>query len=50
VKDLGFVGTMICGTIGDRFLDDPGFAPILETAARLDVPIYLHPATAQARP
>jgi predicted TIM-barrel fold metal-dependent hydrolase len=43
VKDLGFVGTMICGTIGDRFLDDPGFAPILETAARLDVPIYLHP-------
>ena len=43
VKELGFVGTMICGTVGDRFLDDPEFAPILEAAARLDVPIYLHP-------
>jgi uncharacterized protein len=44
VKDLGFVGTMITGTIGDRFLDEPEFAPILEAAASLDVPIYLHPA------
>ena len=43
VKELGFVGTMIAGTIGDRFLDDPAFTPILETAAGLDVPIYLHP-------
>jgi hypothetical protein len=44
VSDLGFAGTMISGTIGGRFLDDPSFSPILETAARLDVPIYLHPA------
>lgn len=44
VRDLGFVGTMISGTIGGRFLDDPVFRPVLETAARLDVPIYLHPA------
>ncbi|MGI5229371.1 amidohydrolase family protein [Actinoallomurus sp. CA-142502] len=44
VGDLGFVGTMISGTIGGRFLDDPFFSPILETAARLNVPIYLHPA------
>jgi hypothetical protein len=44
VRELGFVGTMISGTIGGRFLDDPVFLPILETAARLDVPIYLHPA------
>lgn len=35
VKELGFVGTMICGTIGDRFLDDPGFTPILEAAAAM---------------
>ena len=44
VTDLGFVGTMIHGTVGDRFLDEPEFAPVLETAARLDVPIYLHPS------
>lgn len=44
VSDLGFVGTMISGTIGGRFLDDPSFSPILETAARLNVPVYLHPA------
>lgn len=44
VTELGFVGAMIAGTIGDRFLDDPMFTPILETAADLDVPIYLHPA------
>jgi hypothetical protein len=44
VRELGFVGTMIAGTIGDRFLDDPEFTPILEAADGLDVPIYLHPA------
>jgi uncharacterized protein len=44
VTELGFVGTMIWGTVNDRFLDEPEFAPILEAAARLDVPIYLHPA------
>jgi uncharacterized protein len=43
VGELGFVGTMISGNIAGRFLDDPDFAPVLETAARLDVPIYLHP-------
>jgi hypothetical protein len=43
VGELGFVGTMISGTIGGRFLDDPFFSPVLETAARLDVPVYLHP-------
>jgi predicted TIM-barrel fold metal-dependent hydrolase len=45
VTQLGFVGTMIFGTVGGKFLDDPMFSPILETAARLDVAIYLHPGT-----
>jgi predicted TIM-barrel fold metal-dependent hydrolase len=44
VGELGFVGTMISGTIGGRFLDAPLFHPVLDAAARLDVPIYLHPA------
>jgi uncharacterized protein len=44
VGELGFVGTMINGTIAGRFLDDPFFQPVLETAARLNVPVYLHPA------
>jgi hypothetical protein len=43
VTELGFVGTLINGTTGGRFLDDPMFVPILDTAARLDVPVYLHP-------
>jgi predicted TIM-barrel fold metal-dependent hydrolase len=44
VTQLGFVGTMMFGTVGGRFLDEPAFSPILEAAARLNVPIYLHPA------
>jgi uncharacterized protein len=43
VSELGFAGAMISGTIGGRFLDDPVFAPVLQTAARLNVPLYLHP-------
>jgi uncharacterized protein len=48
VTQLGFVGAMIFGTIGGLFLDDPMFSPILEAAARLDVPLYLHPAAPPA--
>ena len=43
VNKLGFKGTMINGRTGDLFLDHPSFAPVLATAAKLDVPIYLHP-------
>lgn len=43
VRELGFVGAMISGLIGGKTLEDPFFSPILETAARLDAPIYLHP-------
>ncbi|MBA2391147.1 MAG: amidohydrolase [Ktedonobacteraceae bacterium] len=44
VNTLGFKGAMIHGRTNNRFLDDPSFRPILETAVALDVPIYLHPA------
>jgi uncharacterized protein len=44
VGDLGFVGTMIMGRTEGDFLSAERFDPILATAARLGVPIYLHPA------
>jgi predicted TIM-barrel fold metal-dependent hydrolase len=43
VKDYNFRGAMIRGLTEDQFLDHPRFAPILERAEKLDVPIYLHP-------
>lgn len=43
VKDLGFRGAMIRGLTEDLFLDHPKFAPVLERAEKLGVPIYLHP-------
>jgi predicted TIM-barrel fold metal-dependent hydrolase len=44
VDEHGFKGAMISGLIDDRFLDDPMFMPVLEKAAELDVPLYLHPS------
>lgn len=44
VDELGFVGAMIHGQTHGIFLDHPTMRPILAAAARLDVPIYVHPA------
>lgn len=44
VEELGFLGTMIHGQTHGVFLDHPSVRPILANAARLDVPVYLHPA------
>lgn len=46
VEELGFLGAMIHGQTHGVFLDHPSVRPILAAAARLDVPIYLHPAPA----
>ena len=47
ITRLGFCGALINGTTrsttGGLFLDDPRFFPVLEAAAHLGVPIYLHP-------
>jgi predicted TIM-barrel fold metal-dependent hydrolase len=43
VSDLGFVGALINGSTGGRFLDDPRFGALFDAAAGLGVPIYLHP-------
>jgi predicted TIM-barrel fold metal-dependent hydrolase len=43
VGELGFVGALVNGHAGGRYLDDGFFWPILERAEALGVPIYLHP-------
>lgn len=40
----GLVGAVVDGTSEGRFLDDPRFEPVLAAAAKLEVPIYIHPA------
>jgi uncharacterized protein len=43
VRTLGFVGALINGTAGGRFLDHPHYRDLLSAAEELDVPIYIHP-------
>jgi len=43
VEELGFKGWLVNGRTLDRNLDHPDFFPIFEAAAKLRVPIYLHP-------
>ena len=45
VTELGLNGAMLFGRTGDRNLDHPDFRPILEVAASLRAPLYLHPQT-----
>jgi uncharacterized protein len=44
VGEHGFLGAMVNGHTGGRFLDDPAFDVVLERAERIGVPIYLHPS------
>jgi len=44
VRKLGFVGAMIHSHQQGEFLDAKKYWPIWETAEKLSVPIYLHPA------
>ena len=44
VKDLGFVGAMICGLTNGVFHDDERCWCIYERAEALGVPIYFHPS------
>jgi predicted TIM-barrel fold metal-dependent hydrolase len=47
IRELGLHGAMLCGRTGERNLDHPAFFPLLETAARLRAPLYIHPQTPQ---
>ena len=46
VSTRRFVGAMINGHVGGRYLDDQFFWPVFEAAEALGVPIYLHPQRA----
>ena len=43
VKELGFIGWNTHSNFGNSYLDEPVYWPILEMAANLEVPVYLHP-------
>ena len=44
VRDHGMLGTVFCGQVRGKFLDDPQFIPLLTKAQSLGVPIYIHPS------
>jgi len=43
VRQLGFIGWNTHSNFGNTYLDEKKYWPILETAAKLRVPVYLHP-------
>lgn len=45
IVKLGFKAVIVNSHIQGHYLDEPQFAPVLEAAAALGVPIYLHPNT-----
>lgn len=47
VQHLGLVGAMLCGRTRDKNMDHPDFLPMFDTAARLGVPLFVHPQIPQ---
>lgn len=43
IRDLKLNGVIINSHTNGEYLDEPRFRPILETAAKLQAPIYIHP-------
>lgn len=43
VKSLGFKGALIPSVTDGKMMDHPDFAPLLQMANDLEVPLYLHP-------
>ncbi len=48
VRELGAKGIQLYTNVLGKALDAPEFLPVFEEAARLDVPIWLHPARSAA--
>jgi aminocarboxymuconate-semialdehyde decarboxylase len=49
VTKLGLAGGYLPSNVKGRYLDSEEFAPIFETAARLGVPLFVHPSNPPAR-
>ncbi len=47
VQHLGLAGAMLCGRTRDKSMDHPDFRPMFEMAARLRVPLFVHPQIPQ---
>jgi predicted TIM-barrel fold metal-dependent hydrolase len=47
VQQLGLAGAMLCGRTRDKNLDHADFLPMFETAAKLGVPMFIHPQIPQ---
>lgn len=47
VRGLGLAGAMVCGRTREKNIDHPAFRPILGTAAKLGVPLFIHPQIPQ---
>lgn len=47
VQHLGLAGAMLCGRTRDKSLDHPDFLPMFGTAAKLGVPVFIHPQIPQ---
>jgi predicted TIM-barrel fold metal-dependent hydrolase len=47
VRELGLRGAMLFGRTGQKNLDHPDFQPLLERAALLGVPLFIHPQIPQ---
>lgn len=45
VRQLGLKGALLCGRTRERHLDHPALRPMLAMAARLGVPLFIHPQT-----
>lgn len=42
-KELGFFGWSACSNYAGCYLDEARYFPVLEQAARLNMPVYIHP-------
>lgn len=47
VTSLGLAGAMVCGRTREKNLDHPDLLPMLASAAKLGVPIFVHPQIPQ---